>query len=35
LVDFNGAAAPGQIYAFRHQNSGRCEVYRIEHRSEF
>ena len=35
LVDREGAAAPGRVYAFRHQNSGRCEVYRIERASAF
>ena len=29
LIDTRGQATPGQIYAFRHPGSGRCEIYRI------
>jgi hypothetical protein len=30
LIDPEGQATPGQIYAFRRPNSGRCEIYRID-----
>ena len=29
LIDPEGQATPGQIYAFRRPNSGLCEIYRI------
>lgn len=30
LVDPEGQATPGQIYAFHRPNSGLCEIYRID-----
>jgi hypothetical protein len=30
LIDPEGQATPGQIYAFRRPNSGLCEIYRVD-----